>query len=207
VKSRVRALTLFLFCLCAPAAAATLTHCQLQSVCDASQYWYNDYFPSNEPAGVTPEPLPPGAGLIDATHWQSGPIDGNWIDYPGERSIFLFPNLVPSASGAPPALPGNFPGPYTNVSVYVSPNQDANAIGSNWTLGSGNIAEVSIVDPGSSNPSGAYIAVTNASCAQYYVRVVVERAEPDASAPDDAGADAGSLADASLDAPTDATSD
>ena len=201
MKSRVRATTILLSVLCIPGTVATLTNCQLQSVCQPSYYWYDDYYVNPLPDTVH-EPLPSGAGVVDATHWQSGPIDGAWLDYPGARQIVLFPNVVP---GPGYTLPGNFPGPYTNIFVYVSPNEDANGPGSNWTLASGNIAEVTTALLGTQ----WIVSVTNASCAQYYVRVVVERAEPDASAPDDAGAEAGTAGDAGADAgaPTDASLD
>jgi hypothetical protein len=187
VKSRARTITTLLTVLCTPGTVATLTDCQLQS-CQPSSYWYDDVYVPH--AGSTSfEPLPAGAAVVDATHWESGPLEGQWLDYPGQRHILL--------------LPDNFPGPYTNITVYVSPNQLANDNGSSWTQASGNIAEVY-----SYLYFGQWlVSVTNASCAQYYARVVVERADPNygASIPDDAGVDAGTDAEAGT--PTDASLD
>jgi hypothetical protein len=205
VKS-VRTATILLSLVCTPGTLTTLTSCQL-TVCQGSFYWYDDYLEGTTSSNIH-EPLPPGSGMVDATDWESGPFDGQWIDYPGERTIFLFPNLVPSATGAPPALQGNFPGPYFNVTAYVSPNQDANAVTSNWTPASGNLAEITIVPPGpGESPTQWFIAITNASCAQYYLRVTVTRAEPDAGAPEDGGSDAAAPSDASTDASGDAALD
>jgi hypothetical protein len=203
----VRAATILLAVLCTPGTVTTLASCQLQGVCQASFFWYDDYLAGTTSTNIH-EPLPPGSGPFDGVFWESGPVDGQWLDYPGERSIFLFPNLVPSATGAPPALQGNFPGPYANVFVQVSPNQDANATTSNWTFASGNLAEVTVVPPGpGASPEQWFIAVTNASCADYFVRVVVQGYEPDAGTLEDGGSDSGVPNDASTDGSVDAALD
>jgi hypothetical protein len=191
---------------CTPGTLTTLTSCQL-AVCQGSFYWYDDYLEGTTSTNIH-EPLPAGSGAVSTTQWESTPIDGQWLDYPGERTVFLFPNLVPSATGAPPALQGNFAGPYFNVTAYVSPNQDANASTSNWTVASGNLAEITVVPPGpGESPTQWFIAITNATCAQYYLRVTVERTEPDAGTPEDGGSDASVLLDASTDAPVDSSLD
>jgi hypothetical protein len=179
---------------CAAGAVASLGDCQLQGSCAPSREWYDGQLAATTLSDVHAA-VPDGAGVVDETTWESGPIDSTWLDYPGQRADFLFPNGV----GSPPEK-GPFPGPYTNVIVYVSPNPDANGLGSNWTFASGNLGEVT-VHPPDTTPGGEtdwFVAVVNDTCAGYYLRVVVSRAAPDGGPPQpldagDAGSDGGIL--------------
>jgi hypothetical protein len=62
------------------------------------------------------------------------------------------------------------------VHGYVSPAASPNRTGDNWTEGIGNIVEFSNLAPGR-------VTVTNTTCAQFYLRLVL-RAGPPASTTD-----------------------
>jgi hypothetical protein len=126
----------------------------------------------------------PGEGqLLDANTWQSGPIDGPWLPFPKQRMwIFELRELGDRLPSFPVA--------------YVSAESDPLHSGGNFTIGAGNIAELSGADKGR-------LFVHNGTCADYYLRLVVESpplpptaAVPDAStaattpSPTDAGGDA-----------------
>jgi hypothetical protein len=126
----------------------------------------------------------PGEGqLLDANTWQSGPIDGAWLPFPKQRTwIFELRELGDRVPAVPLA--------------YVSAEADPLHVGGNFTVGAGNIVELSGADKGR-------LVVHNGTCADYYVRVVVQSAPvapaggvPDASTaaptsgPTDAGGDA-----------------
>jgi hypothetical protein len=104
-----------------------------------------------------------------------------------------------------------FYGPNWDFDVFVGTDPQPGTTG-NFTIASGNLAEIFLVaDPSPSqfasematNPSAAppSFNVTNATCAEYYLRVVIHRYP----GPDDAGVDAypASGGDASLDAGVD----
>lgn len=130
--------------------------------------------------------------LIDANTWESTPAEGNWLPFPGERYWYFYPPF-PKRKIA-------------RVNVFISPSADPNA-GSQYTLASGNVAVIrQFADPGNQENPG--ISVGNDTCAEFFVRIVVD-AYPETPA-GDAGADAGpdGSADAGPDASTtDATTD
>ena len=115
--------------------------------------------------------------LLDANTWESSPIDGRWLDFPKQRAwVFDLHELGDRA----PAL----------VLPYVSAQADPlHEGGSNFTLGSGNLTEISGADKG-------HVTIHNGTCADYYLRLVVVAA-PEPSAPSPT---APSAADASTDA-------
>lgn len=119
----------------------------------------------------------PGEGrLFTADKWESGPFDGVWLDFPKQRAwIFDLHEL----GGRVPAV----------VTAYVSAQQDpSHEPGGNSTLAAGNLAEISGVAPDQ-------VVIHNGTCADYFLRVVVEAPPraPSASLPSpipDAGGDA-----------------
>ena len=119
----------------------------------------------------------PGEGrLFSADKWESSAIDGVWLDFPKQRAwIFDLHEL----GGRTPAV----------VTSYVSAQTDPNhELGGNFTIAAGNLAEISGVAPDQ-------VVVHNGTCADYYLRVVVEAPPraPNASVPTpipDAGSDA-----------------
>lgn len=138
--------------------------------------------------------------MIDEDTWESAPMDGKWLFYPGAR-LWVFD--VPALGERKPI----------HIFPYISPIEEPNVFGpdkpvNNFTLAGGNLAELSGVNVNR-------FAVRNGSCADYFLRVVVEleprppqppnAADPDSGAsvaPDvDGGADA---SDAGSDADTDA---
>ena len=95
----------------------------------------------------------PGEGEpIDADHWESNPALGNALPYTRERTIFFD---VPAFADRVPAT----------IETFISADQNPTSANGNETSGSGNLAEVSGKGPGR-------FAVTNNTCADYYVRVV-----------------------------------
>lgn len=90
--------------------------------------------------------------MVDANTWESAPVDGIWKEFSGADYIYFR---------------GDFGGrqPYAwdvYVSVSANPVRDLNS----YTQASGNIALVNGWGPNQ-------IAVSNGTCSQYYVRVVL----------------------------------
>ena len=119
----------------------------------------------------------PGEGrLFTADKWESGAIDGAWLPFPKQRAwIFDLHEL----GGRTPVVVT----PY--VSAQADPDHEA---GGNFTIAAGNLAEISATNPDQ-------VVVHNGTCADYFLRVVVEAAPraPSASVPTpipDAGGDA-----------------
>lgn len=111
----------------------------------------------------------PGQGsLIDANTWQSTALDGEWVPFPHSVRLALFPPL------------GRAP---TEIVVWISAEKKQ-AAGTNFTLAGGDVAKISDV-------SDRAFAVTNGTCADFYVRVVARAAPaPPPPPPVDAGSDA-----------------
>jgi hypothetical protein len=149
-------------------AVLALSECTITPGCDAT----------------APDVIPVGSGDTNAsgTTWESVAIDQAWHRYNGEATVVFHPS---------------FDGPYLNVLVYVSPDEQAN--NSNWTIASGNLGEVWVRPPGG-DPHWT-VSVHNDTCAPYFVRVVVERGSPDAGSPDAGAPDAMALDGGAPDAP------
>jgi hypothetical protein len=119
----------------------------------------------------------PGEGrLFSADKWESGPTDGVWLDFPKQR-VWIFD--LHELGGRTPAI----------VTPYVSAQADpVHELGGNFTIAAGNLAEISGAVPDQ-------VVVHNGTCADYFLRVVVEAPPraPEASLPSpipDAGGDA-----------------
>jgi hypothetical protein len=118
----------------------------------------------------------PGEGrLFSADKWESGAIDGVWLDFPKQRAwIFDLHEL----GGRTPSI----------VTPYVSAQADPSHESGNFTIAAGNLAEISGIAPDQ-------VVIHNGTCADYFLRVVVEAPPraPNASLPSpipDAGGDA-----------------
>jgi hypothetical protein len=107
-----------------------------------------------------------GGALVDGSTWASTPLSGAWLAFPAKRTW----RFDTSALGRMPS----------EVLVWVSTVPTPNEGASSFTLASGNLALVSGVTP-------TELFVTNDTCAEMFVRVVV-RAAPASSAATDAGA-------------------
>lgn len=122
--------------------------------------------------------------LLDTDTWESNPVDGRWLPFPGNRAWVFdlreLGNRVPQI-----------------VIPYLSASVDPLRENQNFTVGGGNIAVIS----GATN---GFVTITNSSCADYFLRLVVisNPVPPVASAPGDAGASGAT--DAATDAPSDA---
>jgi hypothetical protein len=108
--------------------------------------------------------------------WESNPVDGRWLDFPHAR--FYNFDLHELGDRLPVVIT-----PY--VSAQADPLHEANG---NFTIGSGNLTEISNADKGR-------VTIHNGTCADYYLRLVVQAAplpqtnEADASVPADASTD------------------
>lgn len=135
----------------------------------------------------------PGEGsFIDGDTWQSTPLDGPWLNFPAQRTYGII-------IGDWAVQKRQFYSQLASVSADLEPNkQPACTNGvcdpeTNWAPGAGNIAQFSYARAG-------FIKITNNTCAQFYLRLVL-KAYPVPPAPADAGSDA------LTDAPTDLTPD
>jgi hypothetical protein len=103
--------------------------------------------------------LPKCAGEpIDADHWESGPVDGTYLDFHGERTWVLDP------SGW---MGSRKPFDY-EAYLALSPQPNAEG-GSGFAQSAGNLAELTLSQVG----DAWQVEVLNDTCAQYYLRVVL----------------------------------
>lgn len=100
--------------------------------------------------------------------WESASQTGTWLDYPPSGTIaFTFPGefqkiLLPDAGNpATSTLHANY-----IIQPYVSTAQNQNGSGATSTLASGQLAQITDV-------SNTGFSITNNSCAEYFLRVVV----------------------------------
>jgi len=132
---------------CAFAAPAVTTTACTTHQCDT--LWVNI---DQSTGGFVGDVQPLGDGTF---FWESSPISGTWIDYPGMRTYFF-------------TLPAFFV-PLQPPVAYVAtdPNPDApdGGVGS-YVLASGQLAEL-----GGFNQYG--FNITNGTCAEYYLYVYV----------------------------------
>jgi hypothetical protein len=102
----------------------------------------------------------PGEGrMLDANTWESSPIDGKWLHFSSGHAWFF---EVPAFGDRTPF----------RIETYISPVEEPNVFRpdkapSNFTMGGGNLAELSGVGPNR-------FTVRNGTCAEYFVRVVAE---------------------------------
>lgn len=121
----------------------------------------------------------PGEGrLLDPDTWETTSFDGKWLGFPHRRT------WVFDTSALGPRAP-------ESVIAYVSAQETPNELGGNFTVGGGNLVTYTVAKPGS-------LWVTNDTCADYYIRVVV-KAPPGGNTPPPTDA---SQADASSDGGT-----
>jgi hypothetical protein len=106
--------------------------------------------------------------LVSADLWESSPIDGRWLDFPKQR-VYIF-ELEELGDREPQLIV-----PY--VSAVPDPLHDESG---QFTVAGGNLAEIFGAQKGR-------IGVKNGTCADYFLRVVVQAAP----FPPGTGADAG----------------
>lgn len=100
--------------------------------------------------------------------WESSPLDGTWIDFPGQRTYFF-------------SLPANFQ-PIQILSTMIATDatpDDVDAGGGTYAFAAGQLAQFG------NFVNGGFL-ITNDSCAEYFLYVSVLGTVP-APAPDDAG--------------------
>ncbi|WP_394842393.1 hypothetical protein LZC95_35660 [Pendulispora brunnea] len=127
--------------------------------------------------------------LLDPNTWESNLQSSEWLSYSHQRSWFI---RVKGFEGRD----------ISQVFVYISPDKDPNVFQQGtykqYTLASGNLAEITIAENGRPGVT-PLVQVHNDTCADYYTRIVVEAypALPDAGTPDTA--DTGTNQDAASD--------
>jgi hypothetical protein len=106
-----------------------------------------------------------------AAVWESSPIDGTWIDFPGQRTYFV---ALPPYFAPGPGLPSAW--------IATGPTPDQVDASSTYVQGGGQLAEFGPF------VNGGFL-VTNASCAYYYLYISVPGtySPPPAPAPGDGG--------------------
>ena len=111
---------------------------------------------------VIAKPFGEAAGeghFLDDTTWESMPLDGKWLFFPGGRTWKF---RVPAWERENRT--------FVSLAAYVStaevPAQvQTSGAADNWTEATGNLTEVSQVSPGN-------FRIDNATCSDFYVRVV-----------------------------------
>ena len=154
------------------AALSTQTGCQLQGSCDPSSVFVPS-LPEGATLGqnTTVQGFQGGAGVVDG-NWTSGAIEGTWMNFPGQISYYVYPELP---DGAP------FVGPYLYFGCMVSPDPNplspaGGAAGSNGAFCAGNLAEFMALPDGGQTG----FIVTNDTCSPYYLWLEVAQEYPDA---------------------------
>jgi hypothetical protein len=109
--------------------------------------------------------------MIDATTWQSNPVEGAWLPFPRQQ-VYYFD--VPALGGQTPQV----------FIPYLSAQREPAKSG-DFTIGAGNLTL--LFGPGPNR-----IGVKNDTCSDYYLRLVLGIPQPV-----DAGSDAGDASDAS----------
>ena len=107
--------------------------------------------------------------MVDANTYETSDWNEDWIPYPGEVTVHVhFPPGITRAPVSVDAYVGTCAGTGGPCAAGVSPNGGPDfQAGDVWTSATGLLAEVVFLDQ-----TGFY--VTNASCAAYYARFVVD---------------------------------
>ena len=120
----------------------------------------------------------PGEGImLDENTWASGPLDGTWLWFPGQRT-YIFD--LKALGGRMPELP----------LPYISGTPEPAKFGNNMTLAGGNLAQIYSVQPNG-------LDVKNESCSDLYLRLVVQASPFPPQAPADGGGTDAGIDDAS----------
>lgn len=113
----------------------------------------------------------PGQGnVLDENTWESVPVDGEWQPFPHQARVVYFHPLARV--------------PY-EVLIWISADKNPLAT-SNYTLAGGDVAKVY-------QTRADTVSITNGTCADYYVRVVLRAAprQPAVDAATDGSLEAG----------------
>ncbi len=109
--------------------------------------------------------------ILDATHWQSGPMEGNWLNFSREKLVLM--HFRDAQTGA--VLSGDL----VDVQIFINSSASFSAPPNQAVPAAGNNAEFTPAPP-----DGVY--VKNDTCADYFVYVYAT-VYPNAAT--DAGAD------------------
>jgi hypothetical protein len=137
--------TLMLFAL-----AALTTSCFSQSMCSSSQSFV-EYCQAGDTSCQ--------GHIIDATHWESGNLFGNWLNFGAEQNILI--HFRDAQTGA--TLSGNV----ISWDVYLNASQNLATSPNQLVPCAGNACELDPLQDG----SATYLK--NDTCAPYFVRLVV----------------------------------
>jgi hypothetical protein len=134
----------------------------------------------------------PGEGnLITPDLWETTAAEAKWVRYPAQQVWFIHPQGMAQRH-------------YSRITVYISPVEEPNTGGQQYTIASGNVAVVTQL--------GDMIVVHNDTCADFFFRVVAEAYPLPDAGPTDAANDgevgtSDAVHDGAADAPTDAITD
>jgi hypothetical protein len=104
--------------------------------------------------------------LLDANHWESGPVTGpTYLDFHGERTWVLDPS--PWMGTREPV------GFQAYLALGAQPTLEG---GTGFAQSAGNLAEFTPIAPTTAG-RGWKVQVLNDTCAQYWIRVVLEYAD------------------------------
>lgn len=140
------------------ACAALSTACFPQGQCESSPSFV-DYCGVGDPNCQ--------GHIVDATHWESGPMVGNWLTYGPEQTLLMHFRDANTNQ----VLTGDV----ANVDVSISAVEQPMSANNQATVCSGNPCEYAI------NTDSSSVFVKNDTCASYFVRVYVT-IEPSADA-------------------------
>jgi hypothetical protein len=141
------------------AAAAPIAACFPQNQC---AFTWKEYCAQGDPSCQ--------GHLIDANTWESGPIDGDWLDYAHNTNWFM--HFRDGVTGQ------QLEGDLVAVQAWISPVARPNDPGNQFSQAAGNLAEFHVYTDG----SGWAADVHNDSCADYFLYVrATSTPSPDAS--------------------------
>jgi len=157
---------------------STQAGCQLQGSCEAQTVYVPAIPPGGAGQDVSSQGFGQGAGVYDTSIgrvWQTGPIEGTWLPYPGSQTYVFYPTLPDG---------GPFVGPYIPTQFLVSADPDSYTNpGSNGAIAAGNLGEFSGLPDGGLTG----FVLTNDTCSPYFLWLAVAQeyatAESDGGAP------------------------
>ncbi len=164
--------------------------CQLQGTCDADSASIPGLAKEQNGPDVTPNGVPMDAGMYGSS-WQSGPEEGHWLWFPGQRTYTIYPDLNDG---------GRLLGPYVFSGFISADSEPYTTPGSNFVQGAGNSVEFSgLPYEAGTTPDGSAMVVqqtygfqvTNDTCSPYYLWLQVTPEAPFDPGAGDAGTDAG----------------
>ena len=128
--------------------------CQVQGNCETTPAFVDYCATANDPSCQ--------GHVIDATHWESGPQNGNFLNYGAEQVYHM--HFRDAQSGQV------ISGTLGNLFAQVSASEQGNS--NNWIVGADQLVEATF------DADGSGITIRNDTCGAYFFRVVVTLVPP-----------------------------